>query len=290
MSGQDDETTLGNEANNQANPTPNARPGFQIPPQGRIPGNDEAPNPTGKAESATAKELHWLEKLNFGGQLALVIVGVIGLIIYGCELHSMNSQLKDSEAITRFATNTEIASRKPIVFPIGSFASLVKKDGKPYIRLIIRLQNVGETDAVSPVFSWGYSSDKPKQGKVRFQRINVSSWSTSAWSKGVWVEDSYDIPMDEAETLSKGPFFIFIMTRYIDIFPTVSESDGWFNDHQRRDHRVQSSIEVRTLDLPDVLKLNGKLLDVTDTQVSPEWSCLDAQCPDYTNEKYDPAN
>jgi hypothetical protein len=45
--------------------------------------------------SETKKELHWLEKLNFGGQLSLVIVGIIAACIYGCQLKTMKSQLTE---------------------------------------------------------------------------------------------------------------------------------------------------------------------------------------------------
>lgn len=44
---------------------------------------------------AVARELHWFEKLNILGQLILVIVGIIAASIYGCQLHTMNGQLKE---------------------------------------------------------------------------------------------------------------------------------------------------------------------------------------------------
>ncbi len=64
--------------------------------QGNLP---QTPNqePTSNISEAKniARELHWLEKLNFAGQIALVLVGVGALYIYHEQLQAMQGQLTE---------------------------------------------------------------------------------------------------------------------------------------------------------------------------------------------------
>jgi hypothetical protein len=74
-----------------------APPHLRVPPQqgnlGTTPYQESAGNP---AETRKiARELHWLEKLNFGGQIALVLVGIVALVIYHGQLTAMRDQLKE---------------------------------------------------------------------------------------------------------------------------------------------------------------------------------------------------
>ena len=69
--------------------------GVPIAPQQSLPSvGQSAQSAAQHKDTATATELHWLEKLNFGGQLCLVIVGIIAVIVYGKQLGTMKEQLQ----------------------------------------------------------------------------------------------------------------------------------------------------------------------------------------------------
>ncbi len=57
--------------------------------------NAEAHNPDHNPDAATAvrRELHWLEILNFCGQIVLAMVAIVGVCIYGRQLGVMQGQL-----------------------------------------------------------------------------------------------------------------------------------------------------------------------------------------------------
>lgn len=52
-------------------------------------------NPDPNSASSVRRELHWLEILNFIGQLVLAGVGVVAASIYGCQLSVMRGQLQE---------------------------------------------------------------------------------------------------------------------------------------------------------------------------------------------------
>jgi hypothetical protein len=96
-----DEPSGANQPDN-SDRNPNAQgpvsPILPISPQSGGPGAPRTKNSANNiAETATAKELHWLEKLNFAGQFCLVIVGIIAASIYGCQLSVMKGQLGQME-------------------------------------------------------------------------------------------------------------------------------------------------------------------------------------------------
>jgi hypothetical protein len=74
-------------------------PRLPVSPQNQVPTTTETNNsPSNPPESAAARELHWLEKLNFAGQLGLVIVGIIAACIYHGQLKVMQGQLDQMES------------------------------------------------------------------------------------------------------------------------------------------------------------------------------------------------
>jgi hypothetical protein len=82
------------------NPRPSNRetPTVLITPKQPIPGDYQTADTRDNfTASETKRELHWLEKLNFAGQLSLVVVGVVAASIYGCQLKTMNGQLKEMQ-------------------------------------------------------------------------------------------------------------------------------------------------------------------------------------------------
>ena len=75
-------------------PSPAPEP-LQVAARQGIPGTAPAGrSPKNVDSAATARELHWLEKLSFAGQLCLVIVGIIAACIYGRQSGIMKSQLE----------------------------------------------------------------------------------------------------------------------------------------------------------------------------------------------------
>ena len=56
---------------------------------------NEQPDPDSNPDGSQAvrRELHWLEKLNFIGQMSLAVVGIVAACIYGCQLKVMQGQL-----------------------------------------------------------------------------------------------------------------------------------------------------------------------------------------------------
>jgi hypothetical protein len=93
------ESEGGNPADDPENnpPLPNIVPQKQETPQNQ----NIATAKNDVAASETKRELHWLEKLNFGGQFCLVIVGIIAASIYGCQLGVMKSQLSQMEGSSK---------------------------------------------------------------------------------------------------------------------------------------------------------------------------------------------
>jgi hypothetical protein len=88
----------GNSPDNQ--PSAKLTPGPILPsaPENREPSASQANTSRNNAgDSETKRELHWLEKLNFAGQLCLVLVGGIAASIYGCQLKVMQGQLSQME-------------------------------------------------------------------------------------------------------------------------------------------------------------------------------------------------
>jgi hypothetical protein len=127
--------------------TLNVSPSLTMAPQESPPtgekGNDTGRNPE---EASTARELHWLEKLNFAGQFCLVVVGVVAVCIYGRQL----SEMKKTTAATQQAVaDAELNFRRDERAWIGfSFVpgSLTFTVGQPF-SVPTLLINTGKTPA-----------------------------------------------------------------------------------------------------------------------------------------------
>ena len=93
-------------------------PTLPVAPQEKIEGatQRENGNDTVGEPKATVRELHWLEKLNICGQIALVIVGVIAACIYGRQLSIMKGQLREQR-------REHIVSQRPWV---GIYEPVIK--------------------------------------------------------------------------------------------------------------------------------------------------------------------
>jgi hypothetical protein len=65
----------------------------QNPPQGSAQQDDPDPKPN--EAQAVRRELHWLEVLNFCGQIVLAVVGIIAACIYGRQLSVMRGTLAE---------------------------------------------------------------------------------------------------------------------------------------------------------------------------------------------------
>jgi hypothetical protein len=100
-----------------------------------------------ESASSIARELHWLEKLNIVGQLSLVAVGVMAASIYGCQLESMNAQLKEMQNQTKIQKNVRIESERAWVginFPNWDAGEEISGRG---FGVPIELVNTGRTPA-----------------------------------------------------------------------------------------------------------------------------------------------
>lgn len=68
-------------------------------------GGNANPDETATQTKKLAKELHWLEKANFFGQLILAVVGIIALSIYHSQLSVMQGQLDEMKRSGQTATD-----------------------------------------------------------------------------------------------------------------------------------------------------------------------------------------
>src|ERR1017187_4206543 len=197
--------------------------------------------------------------------VVLALVGALSLVI-------LYKQLYDTEQ----SSYADMRAHMPVVFPqaleppLKPVEWISSKGGQPHIRLNLMLGNVGETQAISPVFEWGWEKNKPNS-TTQFQSGWICSWKRSMWTKGVTVLDSQETTLPEAQELAKGEFYIYGVVKY---------RDGFHG--KRDDHRVQWIIRVREFVVSPEDTHYGGL-------VASNWSCLDDQCDAYNNEPpYDP--
>lgn len=131
-----------------------------VPPQQGVPRNQNAATVNNDfATAETQRELHWLEKLNFGGQFCLVIVGIVAACIYGRQLNTMNSQLTQmSKQSSEIEKQTDLMKDETI----GTKGALLQFD--PHLNVLSSLK--GD----SPVF---VNQIRAVTGRVTAQRIAV---------------------------------------------------------------------------------------------------------------------
>ena len=181
-------------------------------------------------------------------------------------------QLRDTET----STDADIQAHMPVVFPVPPNPPLKPAEwvsgtnGPPHIRLTIVLGNLGETQAISPVFEWGWGKNMPSS-TTQFQSGWICSWKKSMWTKGVVAPDSQNITVPEAQRLAKGEFYVYGVVKYRDGF-----------QRKRSDHRVQW-----------IYRITHFIVSPKDTHwealVASNGSCLDDQCDAYNTElPYDP--
>lgn len=189
----------------------------------------------------------------------------------------LKQQLTDAKQATIDATQNQVRSQMPVVFPVTvDGPRKVMKDGKPNIHFNIRLQNFGQTEAVSPVFEWGWG-DKIPDAATKYQSGWIYSWSKSMWTPSIFGDNAQDISITKDESTPDHPFYIYGVVEYVDIF----RKDASGVHKGRNDHRVQWIFNVTDIKIGDK--------EVTwEIKVAPEGSCLDEQCDAYADHEYYP--
>jgi hypothetical protein len=182
-------------------------------------------------------------------------------------------QLLDLREATKSATQVEVSSHMPIVYPRME-PDWVIENGKPQIRIGMTLVNRGETPAVSPVFRWGWGT-KPPDDSTHYQVNPQDAWSKSIWPKGVEAFDHQYISVDEAKSLAKGPLFVYGVAQYLDVFPKSKL-------HPRKDHRVEFCVRVVRFTVSERNTSWGN-------EPSLAGSCVDDGCSDYKHDVYNPS-
>jgi hypothetical protein len=94
-----------------------------MPPQDSPETNPQQKDPRDDAPSAQSvrKELHWLEILNFIGQLVLAIVGIIAVVVYGKQLKEMRHTNDLTRAALEAANQNSLESSKQFQVQLGHF-------------------------------------------------------------------------------------------------------------------------------------------------------------------------
>lgn len=100
MSEKDDESHERDNPDPSAPPSSGGAPSVPTAPEKRPDAKGETEVCRNKRADATgvARELHWLEKLSFWGQMGLVVIGIVAAIFYGCQLHVMKGQLSEMQS------------------------------------------------------------------------------------------------------------------------------------------------------------------------------------------------
>ncbi len=221
----------------------------------------------------TSESRHWTHCVE-----AICAVLLVGITYrYTCYAHQQaaaaNKAITDNERTNDEATQVEVASHVPIVYPRIS-PDWVNENGRPQIRIGMTLVNRGETPAVSPVFRWGWGT-KPPDDSTHYQVNPQDAWSKSIWPTGVEAFDHQYISVDEARSLAKGPLFVYGVAQYLDVFPK-SEL------HPRVDHRVEFCVRVVRFTVSERNTSWGN-------EPSLAGSCVDGGCSDYKHDEYNPS-
>lgn len=176
------------------------------------------------------------ETRRYWAKTILEIAALIGLGIYtainGCQLSEQRHALVNS-------TQTQININLPLILPSSLDLNPINtEDGAPVIRVRQAWSNIGETRAVGPTISWGWSEDEPT-GTPAYQR-HLNGWSKTTWIKGLPpAADELDITLAEFQRIidKKRPIFTFGAIRYMDAFPEHGTDD-------RRDHLVKYCVKL----------------------------------------------
>lgn len=210
---------------------------------------------------------------------AVLVIVTIGIAcIYSRQLTQMTiatgltrTSLIDTENVTRDATQVEVDSKLPAIFPLTlDLSNTISKDGSPGIRVELEMSNVGETPAIRPQFQWGYGHNPPNNTTTYTWPLNTT-WKQSIWTKGVSGADYQEIPQKDFHL----PLYVYGVVQYLDVFPKSKPS------HCRKDHRIQWSIQIYSLSLKGK---NG--LPQWDAFPIGQGSCFDEWCGEaYTNPK-----
>jgi hypothetical protein len=121
-------------------------------PSERVPEADSEQKATaisGSDASEVVRELHWLEKLNMGSQISLVVIGIVAASIYGCQLHTLNGQLTAMNGSNVISSESLQSVQRAFM----NFDNLdlhfvpIKDSTDPGILFGARFENVGTTPA-----------------------------------------------------------------------------------------------------------------------------------------------
>jgi len=224
-----DEFGKADHADEQSNQPELNGPGVPpVPPQNPSHGNAEQDDADSNPNGATAvrRELHWLEILNFCGQIVLAIVGIVAACIYGRQLGVMKGQLdeiikqypeikKQAQAATDAVTNgerqTRLDERPWLKFRFGtgdiSSPTIQFSTGNP-IFVPVGFVNVGKTPAleahgmvVLQIPAKGKDPDVPndKQGIALAGRQIPQGNHFIKQITGMQLEESIIFPNDHTE-------------------------------------------------------------------------------------------
>lgn len=212
-----DESSEANNANRQPDALSPAGPRLPVSPENPPLGNAQAQNcgPNPSEAQDVRRELHWLEILNFGGQIILAVVGIIGVCIYGRQLGVMQGQLDQmGKQSTEIQKQTTLARQqmegheaaqvdfRPIFFLNGkiyfdarNFGHVLSK--RVTIDFDIFKQKVSDSIKVAPL---GHSHREIVQMEPVPDSNRATPWDDSD-RQNHWIE-VWSLPLEELSVIN----------------------------------------------------------------------------------------